>query len=508
VLTVDVWQKIRHLAADGQSQRAIAASLGISRNTVAAALKREDAPRYTRQKAQRQPKSWQESAAAGLRRGLCGSRLLADARRCGYSDSRATFYRWLAAHKEQHREVHAACRFETDPGEQSQFDWAEYAVVLGGISTKIYVYSLLLGYSRRVHWFPSLALRQGAVFEGLEAGWRHFGGVCRYLLMDNAKAFVITHRGSEVRWNPNFLRLCGHYCVEPIAGTPVHPQGKGKVENPFGHLEELFVKGSQWRDFDHFQAEMAAFEEQWEQRVHGTTKVPPAIRFQGERQALLPLPSGPFLQLVETFRLVSNDCLISFEGVKYSVPWPYAGKQVLVRPSQGRDVLVYSSSGEQIARHAMLPSGSPPVILQQHYEGLRRRHLAAMHILADRFRKRYCAVSATAETFLQRLLAQHRHHPERPLSQALELLSAVPDTIALAALAEAVEFNLCTPRFLEELLRRHTMQQAPNGANLPSTSARITTQLALPDLAIERPLSEYGRALTQREKTSREGEAQ
>jgi transposase len=508
-----MWQQVRHLAALGKSRRAIARELGLSRNTVADALKRSGPPRYTRSQPSPSSTLWQEAVAAGVRRGLSGARLLEEARQRGFCDSRATFYRWLEAHKEQHRERSAACRFETDPGEQAQFDWAEYSLALGGIATKVYVYSLLLGYCRRVHWFPSLAVNQEAACEALEAGWRHFGGACRFLLVDNAKVFLNHHRGSEVRWNPNFLRLCGHYSVQPIASTPHHPQSKGKVENPFGRLEERFLVGSAWRDFDHFQAELLAFEGRWEQRVHGTTKVPPGARFEEERSVLLPLPSAPFLQLAETFRQVSKDCLISYGGVRYSVPWPYAGKPVLVRPSQGRDLVVYAQSGELLARHPLRPSGSPPAICREHYEGLRRRHLAALHTLALRFREQYAAASATAETFLQRLLAQHRHHPERPLGQVLELLSAVPPSTALAALAEAVEFNLCTPRFLEELLRRQTFQQpSPSGsASLggggdPPPAPVPITQLSLPELEVERSLAQYGRALVEPETTAQKGE--
>jgi transposase len=173
------------------------------------------------------------------------------------------FYaRWAALVAAQ-KESPAACRFETDPGEQAQFDWAEYSLSLGGIARKVYIFSLLLAFSRRVHWFPSLAVNQEAVFEGLEAGFQHFGGVCRYLVIDNPKVFLCRHHGSDLRFNPNFLRFAGYYRFEPIACTPRHPQAKGKVENPFGHLEQLFLRERSWRDWDHFQPELAAFEGTW-----------------------------------------------------------------------------------------------------------------------------------------------------------------------------------------------------------------------------------------------------
>jgi hypothetical protein len=286
--------------------------------------------------------------------------------------------------------------------------------------------------------------------------------------------------------------------LEPIACTPRHPQGKGKVENPFQHLEQLFLRERSWRDWEHFQTELATFEAAWEQRRHGTTKEPPLTRFARELPALLPLPPQPFLGWHETFRQVSADCLISFGGVRYSVPWPYAGKQVLVRQSQGRTVAVFAPGGELLVRHPLLPSGSPPVMLPEHYAGLRRRHHAAFAGLAREFRERYGAAES-AETFLQRLLAQHRHHPETPLRQALDLLSGAPPTVAQAALADAVEYNLCSPRFLAERLRRRglaggTAPSPPLPAPLPGG------QLALPRLEVERSLLGYGGALAEPER--------
>jgi transposase len=490
VVPVEQWQQIRHLDALGKSQRQIAQELGLNRRTVARALAAEAPPRYERSDAASPLLPWEEVLAAGVRRGLRGSRVLREIRQAGYTGSRSAFYDRWAALCEAAKEPEAACRFETDPGEQAQFDWAEYTLALGGIVHKVYVYALLLGYSRRVHWFPSLACHQAAVFEGLEAGLRHFGGSCRFLLIDNPKVFVRRHQGAETQWNPNFQRLAGHYRFQPIACTPRRPQGKGKVENPFGHLEQLFLTGSAWRDWDHFQAELNRFEAEWEQRLHGTTKERPVDRFLREQALLLSLPPQPFLGWQEDFRYVSKDCLISFGGVRYSVPWAYAGKQVLVRPSQGREVAIYSTGGTLLARHPLRPSGAPPVILSEHYEGLRRRHQAALAGLARTFRERY-GEAAVAETFLQRLLAQHRHHPEIPLGKVLELLAGAPETVAVAALADAVEYNLCSPRFVEERLRRRG--QAGGFAETGGTVSLV--QLALPCLEVERPLAGYGRAL-------------
>ena len=493
MLSEVVWQRIRHLAALGWSDRRIAQELGLSRNTVRKARAEATPPRYQRAPAPSPLEPWRTLLEGAVRRGLRGTRVLEELRAAGYAGARSTFYTHWTAFQAAQRQP-AYCRFETGPGEQAQFDWAEYVLSLGGIATKVFVFSLLLGYSRRVHWFPSLAQNQEAVFEGLEAGLRHFGGSCRFLVVDNPKVFLHAHRGAEIRWNAAFLRFCGHYRLEPIACTPRHPQGKGKVENPFGHLEQGFLKGSAWPDWERFQQALAAYEARWEQRVHGTTGVPPSERFATEQPQLLPLPEAPFLGWEASFREVSKDCLLSFQGVRYSVPWAYAGKQVRVRVRQGRELVVYAPDGQCLARHGLRPRGSPPVMLAAHYEGLRRRHQAAFAGLARQFRERY-GEHGSAEAFLQRLLAQHQHRPEQALGQVLELLGAAPDSLALGVLAEAVEFNLCTPRFLTELLRRRLACPGAEVLSADRLPPPLGTQLVLPELAIERPLCVYGRAL-------------
>lgn len=216
MVTVEQWQRIRHLDGLGWSGRRIARDLGLNRRTVARALEAEAPPRYARAGVASPLQPWMPQVEAGVRRGLRGFRVLREFRQAGYTGSRSAFYvRWSALVAAQ-KEPAAACRFETEPGEQAQFDWSEYVLSVGGLTHKVYVYSLLLGFSRRVHWFPSLAVNQEAVFEALEAGLRHFGGVCRFLVIDNPKVFLLRYHGPEIRSRGDASR---HPAVAAVPGS-------------------------------------------------------------------------------------------------------------------------------------------------------------------------------------------------------------------------------------------------------------------------------------------------
>ncbi|MGV3719649.1 MAG: IS21 family transposase [Actinomycetota bacterium] len=493
MITVEQWHTIRCLHQRGISSRQIARDLRVSRNTVRRALAASATPEYSRTA----PVTGETELAAFirdcLRQGLRGSRILVEARtRQGYTGSQASFYRLLRQLQAEAATPSASQRFETGPGEQAQFDWAEYEVSLGGARTKLYVYALVLGYSRRCHWFPSLGSKQPAVFEALEAGWRHYQGACRELVVDNARCFVTKHTRAELVWHPLFLRLCGHYRVQPIAATPRRPQSKGKVENPFGLLERHFIQGGSWSSFTACERALGEHEARWEERLHGTTGVSPRVRFVEEQPALIPLPPMPFLGVSEMVRQVSRDCLVSYQGVRYSVPAPYAGKQVWLRPTQGHSVTVLSAKGVPLATHTVPPAGVKLVVCPEHYEGLRRRHTAALPTLTARFRALYGSLGAEAETFLQRFLGQATQAPERELSRLLELFSTAPEPQVLQVLTDGLEFNLLTRAFLEARLDHHRRQAAPAAAPLA-----LPLQAPLPFLDVEGPLGAYGRALPQ-----------
>jgi hypothetical protein len=255
----------------------------------------------------------------------------------------------------------ATVRFETPPGRQGQFDWSPYTLDLGGVLTKVIVFGLTLGYSRRKHYTVSLDETQASIFEAIEIRLHYFGGAPKQLLVDNARALVTDSNPTNFRWNPQFLELCGHYRIQPRACRPYRAQTKGKIERPFFYLEEQFLKGRSFGSLLDLHFQLAHFEQDdLDVYVHATTQERAIDRFQAEVPHLTPLPEQRFVGTLALSRKVSWDCLVSFRGSRYSVPAVYAGKRVWLMVSRGTHLLVLDAQRQVVAEHALSAAMAPP----------------------------------------------------------------------------------------------------------------------------------------------------
>ncbi|MDR7419152.1 MAG: IS21 family transposase [Armatimonadota bacterium] len=482
MISLEAWTTIRYLHAQGKSIRQIAQELGLSRKTVRRALRSTEPPRYQRRPLENpQLAPFVDLIRQLAGEGLIGSRILAEIRARGYQGSPPAFYRLLARVRPTAPDPRVTERFETAPGQQSQFDWSDYTVELGGTLTRVVVYALILGYSRRLHYWASLDATQPSIFEALEAGFWHFGGVPQTVLIDNPRAFVLDPRPASFTWNPQFLALCGHYRVEPIACQPRRPRTKGKVERPFYFLEEHFIKGHSWRDFDRFCQELARFvAEVMDLREHHTTHQRPLDRFAEEAPHLLPLPATRYLGIHAQTRKTSWDCLVPYGGSRYSVPWLYAGKRVWLQTSQGVRLHLLASSGEVIATHRLSRTKGAILIDPAHYEGLRKDTPRTKVVLVDAFQARF----PDQQPFLERLLAQQAINPVRHLRGILTLATLYPPAAMAAAFQTALTYNTYSVSFLRGVLQHQAQPLAPT----PMSSGALRD---VPRLAIKRDLRAY-----------------
>lgn len=470
---MEAWTTIRYLRAQGKGIKAIARELGVSRNTVRLALEREGPPHYQRPP-QPNPKlePYREFIQELSGRGLIGSRILRELRKRDYEGSQASFYCYLRQLKREEHDHRVCLRYETAPGQQGQFDWSPYTIELGGTLNRVVVFCLVLGYSRRKHYWPSLDETQGSIYEAIEEGFWHFGGATKELLTDNARAFVLNSAPGRFQWNPHFLELCGHYGVQPIACRVAEPRGKGKVEKPFSFLEEQFIKGSHWRDFFHFCQDLARFEaEELDQMVHGTTQERPIDRFHREQPYLLPLPATRFVGVREEVRRVNWDCLLSFRGNKYSVPHIYAGKLVWVRTSQGTMLQVYNQKRECVATHSLSHGKGAITMDKAHYAGLRHQAPRTRLLLKQAFLERFPG----RWLFLEKLCAQQRLNPESHIRGILQLTNLYPAEALEEAFTQAQEYNTFSHSFIRGLLEG----KAPIQVSSPPSALCLRTVPAI-----------------------------
>lgn len=444
------WVTIKNLRAKNSSisLREIGKLLGISHNTVKQALSRDSPPEYKREEKLSEKLLPFEALIFKMINvdKFIGSRIYKEIKSRGYTGGKTTFYDYYLKIKQTKQK--AFTPYETSPGEQAQFDWSPYTVNIGGIVTKIYAYSYIHGFSRYPVYEGSLSENQTAVFEALENCIIESGGVCSRVQTDNASVFV--DKARELKWNKHYLNLCGHYGFRPTRSLPRHPWSKGKVERPFSYLENHFIKGNEFESFEDFYKKLKIFQEENNQRIHSVIKATPKSLFEKEKSSLLPLPKYKYVGVKEEIRKASYDCLISYNGSKYSVPWQYAGKELWIKVSKGYYLEVYSEANKLAARHRISLKKGSVVIEASHYKGNNQRG-GNFKRLTQSFLESF----PNNELFIEKLNAQKRINANYHLFQIVELSKLYRKEDFIEAINKSLLYNVFNSSFIAGYLEKN-----------------------------------------------------
>jgi hypothetical protein len=253
------------------------------------------------------------------------------------------------------------------------------------------------------------------------------------------------------------------------------------VERPFFYLEQQFIKGNAWDSFDHFGRNLAAFcSGELDHMVHSTTQERPIDRFQQEKTLLTLLPALPFISTGEEMRKVSWDCLLSYEGSRYSVPWRYAAKNVWVRPYQGLNLIVRNQRGEEIATHKLSAIKGATIIDPAHCEGLRKDLPKTKALLEEMFLRFF----PDHKWFCDAVFIQHKTNAAAHLRGILSLIEVYPHEILVLAFAAARECNTYSHRFIRGILEakgsyEFSLGLSATGAQRPAQTSQVGADLGV-----------------------------
>jgi transposase len=270
------------------------------------------------------------------------------------------------------RQAAATVRFETEPGEQAQVDWGHFGTIEHeGRRRWLYAFVMTLGWSRALYLEFTLTTEASWWLRGHLHAFAYFGGIPRQVLHDNLKTAVLGRAADgSTHWHPQYLDFAHYYGFTPRACQPYRAQTKGKVERALRYVRGNFWPGLEVADL----ADLNGQARVWLDRVanvrmHGTTGVTPFSRL--PREALLPLSGKPPYDTgVLVARQSSRDCLVSYAGNHYSVPAPYAQRQVWLKATEAGQVVIVTAQGQEVARHPLAAGQHQRVIDPAHYQGL------------------------------------------------------------------------------------------------------------------------------------------
>jgi transposase len=373
----EVVVRIRGLGAMGWGARRISREVGVARNTVRRYLRGSEAAETQERPRARRLSEAQRRAAQELFVGeaagnavvvhelLLGRGMAASVR----TVQRAVFER----RKRLRAEALATVRYETGPGEQMQADFGEKKVWIAGVLMKVFFLVAVLGYSRRIFVRAMLSERQGEWLSGLAAGFRHFGGVTRTLLVDNAGALVLRHdrRRRVVTFTSGFEAFCRDWGIQARACAPYRARTKGKTESGVGYVKGNALAARRFSSLEQLQAHLLDWSLKADERIHGTTGERPCERFEKERAALGPVPEKALaIPSRRLLRRVASDALVDVDTARYSVPHRLVKEELEVLVLE--EHVVIFRGVEEVARHRRAKEPRERVIDPRHYDGLWR----------------------------------------------------------------------------------------------------------------------------------------
>jgi hypothetical protein len=127
--------------------------------------------------------------------------------------------------------------------------------------------------------------------ESEKRGQDHFGGSCRYVVLDNLKEGILKPDIYEPELNPVYAAALKHYDVVGDPARVRDPNRKGTVENAIGHTQATALKGRRFETIE----EQNDFLEHWEvtwaaTRIHGSERRQVHAMFEEEKPHLQALP--------------------------------------------------------------------------------------------------------------------------------------------------------------------------------------------------------------------------
>jgi transposase len=332
---VEDWAEIRRLhRAEGLPIKQIARVLGVSKNTVKAALRSAGPPKYERS-GRPSIVDEVEPRIRELLQAFPTMPATVIAERIDWSRSMTVLKERVAELRPVYLPPDPASRTQYVAGEIAQFDlWFPPISLPVGFGqarppTQLPVLTMVCGYSR----WAAAVLIPSRTAEDLLAGWWQLlaglGAVPRVLVWDG--------EGAVGRWRAGRSELTdtcqgfrGTLATKVLICRPADPEAKGLVERLHDYLERSFLPGREFTGPAEFNAQISAWLAVVNTRPRRALGCAPAERIAADRERMLTLPPVAPVTGWRTSTRLARDHYVRLDGNDYSVHPGVIGRRVEV----------------------------------------------------------------------------------------------------------------------------------------------------------------------------------
>ena len=266
----------------------------------------------------------------------------------------------------------AVQRYETPPGKQAQMDWGiSHYVDDMGHEHKVPAFIMILGNSRMKYVEFTKRCDLFSLQRCILDAFEYFEGVPETILTDNMKTVILGRESGKPVWHPGFLDFANDIGFVPKVCKVRKPQTKGKVERLVHYVKDNFMPGRVFSDIHDLNRQAISWCDKVNAKISSSTGYTPIELLPDEHLKGLPDTKVCDRYRFET-RLVSRDGFVSYDGVRYGVPWQYSGKYVTVRAI--KDKLEIFDGLMLIASHDIEPHSGRILFLDGQYRGLAEKN--------------------------------------------------------------------------------------------------------------------------------------
>lgn len=287
--------------------------------------------------------------------------------RYGFTGSYDSVRRLLKSHQ---RSAPVATVFlDHPPAETAQIDFGAGPVITDvhtGEVMKTWFFVMTLPCSK--HMYAELVTNQRVeTWLGCHRrAFEHFGGTPLKTVIDNPKCAITRACYYEPEVQRAYAEFAEGYSFLVSACPPRDPQKKGVVESNIKYVKNSFAKLREFRSLADANRQL----HEWVMgtagnRIHGTTKQKPLVRFaEMEKDFLRPLPDiAPELAAWASVKLHGN-CHVQFEKAFYSAPFTLVHKSLWLRATE-KTVQIFHEQ-KLVATHPRLSKPGARSTVQDH----------------------------------------------------------------------------------------------------------------------------------------------